>query len=355
MPLFRTDLRTVRPVLFTLLLGLIAARICVWLDTPLPWMIGPLFATAVARLSGFDLRCPVAIREAGQWAIGTALGLYFSPAVLMILVSYLGFITAGVAFAIMLGAACGWLLHRTSGTDKTTAFFAMAIGGASEMASQGERFGAKVDRVAAAHSLRIMLVVGLVPFALKFSGVQGLDRFIPAVQTVDYPGLLLLVLLTCGGAACLKRFKSPNAWVIGPLLVAATLTALDYKLSALPEWMVHFGQLFIGVALGTRFTPEFLHTAPRYLAAAAVCNLAGIAVAALFGAALAFISGMQVPTAILATAPGGIAEMSLTAKTLQLGVPIVTAFHVARMAVLVIMIGPLFRLAHRIGTRTAQV
>ena len=36
--------------------------------------------------------------------------------------------------------------------------------------------------------------------------------------------------------------------------------------------------------------------------------------------------------------------MSLTAKTLQLGVPIVTAFHVTRMVTLVLAIGPLFRL-----------
>ena len=49
-----------------------------------------------------------------------------------------------------------------------------------------------------------------------------------------------------------------------------------------------------------------------------------------------------------ATSPGGIAEMSLTAKNLRLGVPIVTAFHVTRMTALVLAIGPLFRLARRI-------
>jgi uncharacterized membrane protein AbrB (regulator of aidB expression) len=46
--------------------------------------------------------------------------------------------------------------------------------------------------------------------------------------------------------------------------------------------------------------------------------------------------------------PGGIAEMSLTAKTLQLGVPIVTAFHVMRLSALVLTIGPLYRLVQRV-------
>lgn len=44
---------------------------------------------------------------------------------------------------------------------------------------------------------------------------------------------------------------------------------------------------------------------------------------------------------ILATSPGGIAEMALTARVLHLGVPIVTAFHAARMLVVVTNIGPL--------------
>ena len=334
---------TLQPFLLSLTIGFIAALLCDWLDTPLPWMIGPLFSTAAARMAGVKLYNPVQVREAGQWAIGTALGLYFTPPVLKVLESYLGFILAGVVFALVLGAFCGWLLHRLSGVERTTAFFAMAVGGASEMASQGERHGAKVDRVAAAHSLRIMLVVGIIPFLFKFAGVHGSDAYATGARVVDYPGLLLLILLTSAGALLLKRIGSPNSWVIGPLAVAIALTANGINLSALPEWMVHLGQLFIGISLGTRFTPEFLHTAPRYLASVALCTLAAMAIAAGFAFGLSALSGIHPATAILATSPGGIAEMSLTAKTLQLGVPIVTAFHVTRMSALVLTIGPLFR------------
>lgn len=337
-----------RPVLLTLVLGLIAALACSWLNTPLPWMIGPLFSTAAARMAGADLRCPVEVRQAGQWAIGTALGLYFTPAVLKVLSSYVEFIALGVAFALLLGILCAWLLHKISGVDKTTAFFAMAVGGASEMATQGERHGAAVDRVAAAHSLRIMLVVAVIPFGFKFWGVHGVDVYVPGAREVSYAGLALLVGLTSICALGMARFKWPNAWVIGPLLVAIGLTAFGFNLSALPEWAVHFGQLFIGVSLGTRFTPEFLHTAPRYLGSVGLCAVIAILLAAGFGLGLAWLSGIHPATAILATSPGGIAEMSLTAKTLQLGVPIVTAFHVARMAVLVMLIGPVFRLAQRL-------
>jgi uncharacterized protein len=335
------------PFLNALVLGLLAAQLCSFINTPLPWMIGPLFTTAAFRMSGVDLRAPVAVREAGQWAIGTTLGLYFTPVVLRILWTYSGYIAAGVVFALALGVFCGWLLHRLSGVDKTTTFFAMAVGGASEMAAQGERHGALVDRVAAAHSLRIMMVVAIIPFCYKFANLHGQDVFVPGARTVDYPGLLLLVLATSALAMGLKRIRWPNAWVIGPLAVTIALTAYGWNLSAMPEWIVHLGQLFIGISLGTRFTPEFLHTAPRYLASVAITGSLAIAIAGLFGIALAMLSGIHPATAVLATAPGGIAEMSLTAKTLQLGVPIVTAFHVTRMAALVLTIGPIFRFMRR--------
>jgi len=48
-------------------------------------------------------------------------------------------------------------------------------------------------------------------------------------------------------------------------------------------------------------------------------------------------------TAVLATTPGGIGEMALTAKVLKLGAPIVTAFHSIRMALVVLIIGVLYR------------
>jgi membrane AbrB-like protein len=332
-----------------LLLALLAAQLCVWLDTPLPWMIGPLFATAAACMLGAPLRAPIPLRSAGQWAIGTALGLYFTAPVLAALVSYAGSIVLAVLFALVLGVAGAALLRRLSGADRSTAFFAMAVGGASEMATQGERHGAAVERVAAAHSLRIMMVVGIIPFVIRWWGAHGLgaglDLFVPGAAAVHYGPLLLLVLLTCLGAAALRRLDVPNAWVIGPLLVAIVLTAGGVHLSRLPEWMIRAGQLFIGVSLGTRFTPGFVHTAPRFLASCAACSLAMMALAAAFGLGLAALGGINPGTALLATSPGGIAEMALTARVLHLGVPIVTAFHVSRMVAVVLLIGPLYRVS----------
>jgi membrane AbrB-like protein len=135
----------------------------------------------------------------------------------------------------------------------------------------------------------------------------------------------------------------PNAWVIGPLAAALALTAAGVQLSRLPEWMIRTGQLFIGVSLGTRFTPGFVRTAPRFLGAVAACTTLTMLAAGLFAVLVAQVTTLHPGTMILATSPGGIAEMSLTARVLHLGVPVVTAFHVSRMVIVVLAIGPLYR------------
>lgn len=334
-----------------LLRAWLAARLCAWLGTPLPWMIGPLFATAAACMAGLPLQAPVQLRYGGQWAIGTTLGLYFTAPVMATLVSFAGAIVLAVLFALALGVAAARLLQRLSGADGATCFFAMAVGGAAEMAAQGERHGAAVDQVAAAHSLRMLMVVASVPFAIGWWSRHGMARgaalAAPALaataDAVQPGGLLLLMALTALGALALMRRAVPNAWVIGPLGVALLLTACGVHLSRLPESMVHLGQLFVGVALGGRFTRRFVHAAPRFMGSAAICALFMLLAAAAFGVALAALAGLAPAVAILATSPGGIAEMALTARMLELGVPVVTAFHVTRMTAVVLLIGPLYR------------
>ena len=58
--------------------------------------------------------------------------------------------------------------------------------------------------------------------------------------------------------------------------------------------------------------------------------------------------GFSLVTAFLAMAPGGIAEMCLTAKVLKLGVPLVTSFQVTRLAVVITCSLPLWNLFRRL-------
>lgn len=66
---------------------------------------------------------------------------------------------------------------------------------------------------------------------------------------------------------------------------------------------------------------------------------------------LASAAGIFLPSMILAAAPGGIAEMSITARALQLGVALVTAAHVTRVLIIVTLSLPTYQLLRRVRTK----
>ena len=137
--------------------------------------------------------------------------------------------------------------------------------------------------------------------------------------------------------------KRTNPWFMGALLASMVLTLSGVNWSAVPTGLSNAAQLVIGVSLGVRFRREFVHTAPRWLASAATGTVAMMALSLGFGLLLASATGLHPATLILGTSPGGIAEMAITAKVLQLGVPVVTAFQVCRLVAVLILVGPIFQ------------
>ena len=167
-------------VLGTLVLAYLAATLCVWLNTPIPWMLGPLVVTAVASLAGVPTGSWAPLRNSGQWVIGTVLGLYFTPQVGALVAGLWWAILLAIAWALLLGWGFGRWLQRVHGSHlggtsgmspaglRATTYFAGAIGGDSEMTLLAERAGARTDLVASAHSLRVLLVTICLPFGMVF-------------------------------------------------------------------------------------------------------------------------------------------------------------------------------------------
>jgi uncharacterized membrane protein AbrB (regulator of aidB expression) len=149
------------PIIFASLPGWIAANICVWLNIPLPQLIGPMFATAAAHLANIELHCPVLLREAGQWQSDRPRVVFHA--------------TRSRDFGFI------WWCHR-SRRRSGCRFIFDGSWGAFEMADLGERNGAVVERIAAAHSLRIMLAVGIIRFGIRLWRYMGwINLFRPHV------------------------------------------------------------------------------------------------------------------------------------------------------------------------------
>lgn len=318
-----------------------------WIGTPLPWMLGSLFAMGAMQLAGARLRELPGGRDAGMLVVGVTLGLYFTPPVVAEVSAYWPwFVFLGFA-AIGFGAASALVLMRLAPVSRATAFFGSMPGGASDMATMGERHGAIAADVALAHTLRLLVVVTAIPIAITLAGFSATEDYRPVTVALDAAGLATLLGAAAVAGFAAKRVGTPTAFTLGPLFLTVAITLVGLQLSSVPSALTNAAQVLLGCSLGARFERGFLASAPRLALAMIPALGAMLALATLVGWIIAATSGIHLGTALLSAAPGGVAEMSITAKVLRMGVAFVTAAHVTRYIIVVLFAGPVYRLLER--------
>ncbi|MNJ50096.1 putative ammonia monooxygenase [compost metagenome] len=115
---------------------------------------------------------------------------------------------------------------------------------------------------------------------------------------------------------------------------------------ALPDGASQIGQWLIGSGLGCHFNRAFFRRAPSFLGRTLVATALSMLIAAAAAWVLSHLTQLDLRSLTLGMMPGGIAEMSLTAETLQLSVPLVTALQVMRLLFVLFLAEPLFRHWH---------
>ncbi len=315
-----------------------------WLRAPLPWMIGPLLTMASLRMGGVPLEAVPGGRNVGQLVVGVSLGLYFTAPVVHVVASFWPwFVFLGFA-AIALGASSALVLAKVGRVDRATAYFSSMPGGAADMATMGDRHGAAMDLVAFAHSVRMLLVVTVIPVSITLAGFSSTDEYRAVTVPFDIAGLAALFAIAIASSWIAYRLGAPTAFTMGPLFVTIALTAFGVSFSSVPTPLTNAAQVLLGCSLGSRFDRRFLRNAPRFVAALVPSICVMLMLAAAVGWLISAASGAYLGTALLAAAPGGIAEMAITAKVLRIGVAFVTAAHVVRYVIVVLFTIPVFHI-----------
>ena len=343
-----SDFRNAIEKIGTLLLAWLATLLFIELHAPLPWMLGPLTSIALASMLGLPTRSWDPLRNIGQWIIGIALGLYFTPAVAHLLISAWWVIALSITWSLILGYFFGVWLHffnapHMTNFNRATSYFSGPIGGASEMTLLSERENAVTDLVASAHSMRLLIVTLVIPFGIQWANFGQIQITQPVVREISLWGMGVLAHLTAIGIFVMMKLKRANPWFMGAMLVSMIVTMMDVRLTALPSEATNIAQLFIGVSLGVRFNRQFVKSAPRWLFSVAIGTFGMIFLCILFSYVLLEMTHLPFATLILASAPGGITEMAITAKVLQLGAPIVTVFQSSRLVAVLLLSGPLYQ------------
>jgi membrane AbrB-like protein len=294
-------------------------------------MIGPMVGVAALNLMGVRMYSPPYARQVGQVILGSAVSLYFTPPVVAALAGNLPAILAATVAVFLVGILGALTLSRASGVDWKSTFFASIPGGAMAMAVLADRHGAQIAPVAVAHSLRVSVVVIIIPFALTYGGfpleAAGYKPNLP----LDAAVLAMWLLAGAVLGEISERFHFHNGCLLTPIFFGAALTIGSVQLSAVPHWLTDVAQLMFGLVLGARYERAFFVRYRLFVPFALLNSLFILVASVVAGAALAWAFDLPIATMIIATSPGGLAEMTITAQALHISVPLVVAFHLFRV------------------------
>lgn len=292
-------------------------------------MIGPIVLAGASSAFGVRVQVPKITRPIGQIVVAGVVGLSFTPSAVTAVSEQIVPMLAVALLTIVAGFVVAAILMRLTRIDVVSA-------GPVEMAAFASRYGVAPGPVAFAQTLRIALLVVIIPPLL--AAIEGASRDAALVLTggsIDYRGAGLLLAVAMAGGFVFKWLRISSPFFLGPLGFAAAASALMFPVSMPPYWVLAAAQVLLGVWLGCMFDREMLTRARGFIPAAFLTTIFLLVLCAAMAFAVSALTGIAWQTMVLATAPGSVTEMALTAKILEEGVAVVTAYHVVRIFVII--------------------
>lgn len=304
---------------------------------PAAWLSGAMVFVAVATLAGAPTLLPNRLRDALFVVIGMSMGAGVRPDV----VDRVGEWPLSMAMLVVV-VVCVTLvgyvvLHFGARWSRETAYFGAIPGALSYVIALATDRGADLPRIASSQSLRLFVLVAILPFAVvSSSGEVAGEGGVPLVSTpLEILAGVPLCLLSSWLAV---KVRVPGGWMTGAFFMSVALNASGLMTLALPSFVVLPSFVMMGAMIGCRFASmtfrQFVSVLGASLAAFCAAFLTSIAGAALISSLVDIPFGQ----ALLAYAPGGLEVMTLLAFMLDLDPAFVAAHQIARFTGMVLLL-----------------
>lgn len=312
---------------------------------PAPHLITGLVAGLVLALSGLARRTgavlPKIVYLAAQAVAGVLLGTYFSlnaltrtgwaliPLVLVTLAT----------LGISVGA--GMVLSRVTDLDEPTAALGMIAGGSSGIVAAADELHADARLVAVLQYVRLIFVVLSAPLLVRFVlAPHGTYAAIGAKEieaTASIHGYVLTIGIAAIGALIGTKLRIPAGALIVPLILTALGGGLGLWNDLQPPEVVREPAfIIIGLAVGLGFDLIVLRRAAKAAPAAIAAILAIILACGALAAAVAATTHVSLLNAYLATTPGGINAVLVTAFAAGANTSLVFGLQGLRLFIMVL-------------------
>ena len=330
------------------LLSLVGGWLFSLAHMPLPWTLGPLATVAVVKLV-FRRQAywPAKLRSYAFLLLGYAMGSPFTPETGQQLVAQLPAMSVITLLTIVLCLVGGYIVGRFLDISPATSLLGSLPGGLTQMAAVCEEVGeADEAAVTLMQTVRVLTVVFIVPFLVLHGladRVDPVNRAAAVLSLGDIPSLLIFVAVIAGLFGLLRLLRAPNPFLIAPIVGTAGLVLSGVHPPPLPYPVVALAQVFVGIRMGMAVEVSSLSNWKKMLLLNFACVF--LVIAAFFGIdyVMSRLTPISFLTAFISTAPGGMAEMGLTAMMVHADLSTVVAFQMFRLLTVILVAVPLVR------------
>ncbi|WP_026381041.1 AbrB family transcriptional regulator [Afifella pfennigii] len=317
----------------SLMLGGAGGALLAWLDLPLAWMLGSMFACLIASMAGAKLTNPRPIRPPMAMVLGLAIGASFHPGLLSQLWAWSLSLSLVVPMALLVTVAGALYFRRIAGFDPRTAVFCALPGGLSEVVLISETLEADAKRIALVHSARIAATISILSLAFAWLvpvPAPGAVAEAPAIALAAGQDLLLLLFVGLAGWLGARAINMPAAAMMGPMLASAIAHGSGFVSGSMPQLAVIAAQIVFGATIGCQFGGVRLGEIAKAVGHGLVFVVMGLAISTAIAFTLAEFMAQSPATIVLAFSVAGATELSLMALTLGLDAPYVVLHHFVR-------------------------
>lgn len=336
----------------TLLIALVGGSLFYYLHTPLPWMLGALTAVLLwSSLGKRRIRWPVYFANIGQVIIGYTIGRTFTQETCQQILNQLPTMLLVTIVTVLFSLMMGYLAHKKTGITIETGLIGSIPGGLTQVAVLCREVpGTDITVVTLMQTARLLSVVFVVPFlavhGLGYDGVapiiepttaEAVAAYLPISQVLMIAGIVIL------SAILAWKLRMPTPFLLGAVIGTASISLYGLPVPNVPKMYLDGAQLCIGAYTGARIQLENLQNWQKVLPYT-MLGILGLLLCSLgIGFLLMHFTHISLVTAFLSTAPGGMAEMGLTAMILNADLSVIIAFQLFRLLFILMVLPPILK------------
>ena len=327
---------TVGKTLFTLSIGFAGALLANSAGLPAASLLGACLAVALASLTRKIVPVPTALRDIAFTLVGSSLGCSITRETIGRATSWPVSILFLTVCVITIMLVCSWVLKRFYDQDVETSILATSPGALGYLLSIAAEGIGDIRSIVTIQSIRILLVVALLPVILDQVGSHE-NILIPHSVHMGNLQFLLVASISFAGGLLLQLIRTPAAFFLSGMLISGFLHYLGLVAGRPSDTLLFIGFTITGSVIGSRFSSIPMSDLRRLLAASlTVCLLSG-SLAAFFSFITAKVLSIPFSQVFVAFAPGGVEAMAAMAFSLNYDPAFVAVHHLFRILFIILL------------------